>query len=50
MEDNGLEEFIDKDIPKLVDIQDLAEWKKCGKGEKDYPRRSSRSYYLELPR
>lgn len=31
LEDNGLKEFIDKDIPKppVVDAQDLAEWRKC---------------------
>ena len=29
LEDNELKEFIDKDIPKLVDAQDLEEWKKC---------------------
>ena len=31
LEDNGLKEFIDKDIPKppTIDAQDLAEWNKC---------------------
>jgi hypothetical protein len=31
LEDNGLKEFIDNDIPKppTSDAQDLAEWKKC---------------------
>jgi len=31
LEDNGLKEFIDKDIPKppAIDAQDLVEWKKC---------------------
>ena len=31
LEDNGLKEFIDQDIPKLVasDAQNLAKWKKC---------------------
>ena len=31
LEDNGLKEFIKKDIPKspAVDAQDLAEWRKC---------------------
>ena len=29
LEANGLKEFIDKDIPKLVDTQDLAKWRKC---------------------
>jgi hypothetical protein len=31
LEDNGLKEFIDNDIPKppTTDAQDLAEWKKC---------------------
>jgi len=31
LEDNGLKEFIDQDIPKLAtsDAKNLAEWKKC---------------------
>ena len=31
LEDNGLKEFVDQEIPKLValDAQNLAEWKKC---------------------
>ena len=29
LKDNMLKEFIDKDIPKPVDAQDLAEWRKC---------------------
>lgn len=31
LEDNGLKEFIDQDIPKppTSDAQNLAEWKKC---------------------
>lgn len=31
LEDNGLKEFIDNDIPKppTFDAQDLEEWKKC---------------------
>jgi len=29
LEDNGLKEFIDKDIPRPVDVQDLGEWRKC---------------------
>ena len=28
LEDNGLKEFIDKDIPKPTDAQDLVEWRK----------------------
>jgi len=31
LEDNGLKEFIDQEVPKLVaaNAQELAEWKKC---------------------
>jgi len=31
LEDNGMKEFIDNDIPKppIIDTQDLAKWKKC---------------------
>lgn len=31
LEDNGLKEFIDKDIPKppTTDAQDMGEWRKC---------------------
>ena len=29
LEDNMLKEFIDKDIPKPTDVQDLKEWRKC---------------------
>ena len=31
LEDNGLKEFIDQEVPKLsaTDAQKLAEWKKC---------------------
>jgi len=31
LEENGLKEFIDKDIPKLptIDAEDLVEWRKC---------------------
>lgn len=31
LENNGLKEFIDNDIPKppITNAQDLAEWKKC---------------------
>ena len=29
LEDNGLKVFIDKDIPKPTDAQDLVEWRKC---------------------
>ena len=31
LEDNGLKEFIDQDIPKppASDAQNMAEWKKC---------------------
>ena len=31
LEDNGLKEFVDQDIPKPAtsDAQNLAEWKKC---------------------
>ena len=31
LEDNGLKEFIDQEVPKptTMDAQNLAEWKKC---------------------
>jgi len=29
LEDNGLKEFIDQEIPKPTDATQLAEWKKC---------------------
>ena len=31
LEDNGLKDFIDQEVPKpaLVNAQELAEWKKC---------------------
>ena len=31
LEDNGLKEFVDQDIPKpaTLDAQNFAEWKKC---------------------
>ena len=29
LEDNGLKDFIDQEVPKLVDATQLAEWKKC---------------------
>lgn len=29
LEDNGLKEFIGKDIPKPANAQDLGEWRKC---------------------
>jgi len=31
LEDNGLKEFIDQEVPKpaAADAQNLAEWKKC---------------------
>lgn len=44
LEDNGLNKFIDQDMPKppSLDGKDLAEWRKlmekvCGKHEVDYP-------------
>jgi len=39
LEDNGLKEFIDQDIPKpsASNALNLAEWKVCGKGEADNP-------------
>jgi len=29
LEDNGIKDFIDQEIPKLTDAAELAEWKKC---------------------
>jgi len=29
LEDNGLNDFIDQEIPKPADATELAEWKKC---------------------
>ena len=29
LEDNGLKDFIEKDIPNLTNSQDLEEWRKC---------------------
>jgi len=33
LEDNKLQELIDKDIPKPVDAEDLVEWRKCAAKE-----------------
>jgi len=29
LEDNGLKDFIDQEVPKPIDATELAEWKKC---------------------
>ena len=29
LEDNGMKEFINTDIPKPTYVEDLAEWRKC---------------------
>ena len=29
LEDNGIKEFIDQEVPKPTDATQLAEWKKC---------------------
>jgi len=29
LEDNGLKDFIDQEVPKPIDATQLAEWKKC---------------------
>ena len=29
LEDNGLKEFIDQEVPKPTDATELVEWKKC---------------------
>ncbi len=29
LEDNGLEDFIDQEVPKPTDATQLAEWRKC---------------------
>lgn len=51
LEDNGLKDFTEQEVPKpaTANAQELAEWKKCGESEEDSSGGSLRPYYLKSP-
>lgn len=51
LEENGLNKFIDHEIPKppTSNAKDLDEWRKWGRSEKHYLGGSLRPYCLEYP-